>query len=52
VLEAKETQAAARALGLEVTPLEIRRAADVAPAFQALKGQASFRKKRTSKNVR
>jgi putative tryptophan/tyrosine transport system substrate-binding protein len=40
VLEAKETQAAARALGLEVTPLEIRRAADVAPAFQALKGQA------------
>ena len=39
-LEAKETQAAARTLGLEVTPLEIRRAADVAPAFQALRGQA------------
>jgi putative ABC transport system substrate-binding protein len=39
-LEAKETQAAARTLGLDVTPLEIRRAADVAPAFQALGGQA------------
>jgi putative tryptophan/tyrosine transport system substrate-binding protein len=39
-LEAKETLAAARTLGLEVTPLEIRRAADVAPAFQALRGQA------------
>ena len=39
-LEAKETQAAARTLGLEVTSLEIRRAADVAPAFQALRGQA------------
>jgi len=39
-LEAKETQAAARTLGLEVSSLEIRRAADVAPAFQALRGQA------------
>ena len=39
-LEAKETLAAARTLGLEVTALEIRRAADVAPAFQALRGQA------------
>ena len=42
VLEAKETQAAARALGLEVLPLEIRRAEDIAPAFQALKADALY----------
>jgi putative tryptophan/tyrosine transport system substrate-binding protein len=42
VLEAKETQAAARALGLEVVPLEIRRAEDIAPAFQALKADALY----------
>jgi putative tryptophan/tyrosine transport system substrate-binding protein len=40
VLEMGEVQAAARTLGLEVTPLEIRRAEDIAPAFEALKGQA------------
>ena len=40
VLEMGETQAAARMLGLEVAPLEIRRAEDIAPAFQALKAQA------------
>jgi putative ABC transport system substrate-binding protein len=40
VLEMEETQTAARALGLEVTPLEIRRAADIAPAFDAAKGRA------------
>jgi putative ABC transport system substrate-binding protein len=40
VLELEETQTAARALGLDVTPLEIRRAADIAPAFDAAKGQA------------
>jgi ABC-type uncharacterized transport system substrate-binding protein len=35
-----EVQAAARALGLKVVPLEIRRAEDIAPVFEALKGQA------------
>jgi len=40
VLEMGETQAAARTLGLEVAPLEIRRAEDIAPAFEALKAQA------------
>ena len=29
-----------RLLGLEVAPLEIRRAEDIAPAFEALKGRA------------
>jgi putative ABC transport system substrate-binding protein len=33
-------QTAARALGLELAPLEIRRAEDVATSFAALKGQA------------
>ena len=33
-------QAAARALGLEVTTLEIRRAEDIAPAFEAIEGRA------------
>jgi putative tryptophan/tyrosine transport system substrate-binding protein len=40
VLEMAEVQATARTLGLEVTPLEIRRAEDIAPAFEALKGRA------------
>src|SRR5262249_27665379 len=35
-----EVQAEARTLGLEVAPLEIRRAEDIAPAFDALKAQA------------
>ena len=35
-----EVQAAARTLGLEVAPLEIRRAEDIASAFEALKAQA------------
>ena len=35
-----EVKATARTLGLEVTPLEIRRAEDIAPAFEALKAQA------------
>jgi len=39
VLEMEETQAAARALGLAVTPLEIRNASDIAPAFDAVEGQ-------------
>jgi putative tryptophan/tyrosine transport system substrate-binding protein len=40
VLEMGETQAAARMLGLEVRPLVIQRADDIAPAFQTLKGRA------------
>ena len=35
-----ETQAAARMLGLEVTPVVIQRAEDIAPAFQGLKARA------------
>ena len=35
-----EVQAAARTLGIEVAPLPIRRAEDIAPAFEALKPQA------------
>jgi len=37
VLEMSEVQAAARTFGLEVATLEIRRAEDIAPAFEALK---------------
>ena len=40
VLEMGEVQAAARALGLEVVTLEVRRAEDFAPAFEALKDRA------------
>jgi putative ABC transport system substrate-binding protein len=40
VLEMGETQAAARALGLEVATVEIRQAEDIAPALEALKGRA------------
>jgi ABC-type uncharacterized transport system substrate-binding protein len=40
VLEMGETQAAARMLGLEVVPLVIQRAEDIAPAFQTLKIRA------------
>jgi putative ABC transport system substrate-binding protein len=40
VLEMDEVQAAARTLGLEVAALEIQRAEDIAPAFEALKGRA------------
>jgi putative ABC transport system substrate-binding protein len=40
VLEMREAQAAARALGLEVATSEIRRAEDIVPAFGALKGRA------------
>ena len=40
MLETGEVQAAARTLGLEVAPLEIRRAEDIAPAFEALNAQA------------
>src|SRR5262249_27218664 len=40
MLEMVEIQEAARALGLEIATLEIRRAEDIAPAFAALKPQA------------
>jgi len=40
MLEMAEVQAVARRLGIEVAPLEIRRAEDIAPAFEALKAQA------------
>src|SRR5262249_15729176 len=35
-----EVQKAARTIGLDVTILEIRRAEDIAPAFEELKGRA------------
>jgi putative ABC transport system substrate-binding protein len=40
VLEMREVQASARTLGLEVVTPEIRRAEDIAPAFEALEGRA------------
>jgi ABC-type uncharacterized transport system substrate-binding protein len=40
VLEISEVQAAAGKFGLDIDVLEIRRPADIAPAFQALKGGA------------
>jgi putative ABC transport system substrate-binding protein len=39
VRESGEVKAVARTLGFEVVPQEIRRAEDIAPAFDALKGQ-------------
>jgi putative ABC transport system substrate-binding protein len=39
-LEVGEVEAAAKALGLDVITLEIRRAEDIAPAFETLKGHA------------
>jgi putative ABC transport system substrate-binding protein len=40
VREMGEVQAAARALGVDCTPLEIRRAEDIAPAFEGLRNTA------------
>src|SRR5262249_28015016 len=40
VLEMGDVLTTARTLGLDVVTLEIRRAEDIAPAFQALKGRA------------
>jgi putative tryptophan/tyrosine transport system substrate-binding protein len=40
VLELGEVQAGARRLGLKIDTLEIRRAQDIAPAFEAIKGRA------------
>jgi putative ABC transport system substrate-binding protein len=42
VLEMHETKAAASALGLHAVILEIRRAEDIAPAFEALKGMEAL----------
>jgi ABC-type uncharacterized transport system substrate-binding protein len=39
-LELREVPSAARALGLEAATFELRRAEDIAPAFDALKGRA------------
>jgi putative tryptophan/tyrosine transport system substrate-binding protein len=39
-VETEQLQAAARTVGLEIVPLEIRRAEDIAPGFEALKGRA------------
>src|SRR5262249_27554390 len=39
VLEMREFLAAARALGLKATPVEIRRGEDIAPALDALRGR-------------
>jgi putative ABC transport system substrate-binding protein len=40
VLDTREAQAAASAVGLEATTFEIRRAEEIAPLFEALKGRA------------
>jgi putative ABC transport system substrate-binding protein len=40
MLEMKEAHAAARTIGLDVVTSEIRRAEDIAPVFEALKGRA------------
>jgi putative ABC transport system substrate-binding protein len=40
VLDMRAAEAAARTLGLDVTRLEIRRAEDIAPAFEALRERA------------
>jgi ABC-type uncharacterized transport system substrate-binding protein len=40
VLELNEAQVAARTLGIDVLPLQIRRGEDIAPALEELKGQA------------
>jgi putative ABC transport system substrate-binding protein len=40
VLEKRDVEAVAATLGLDVAPLEIRQAEDIAPAFEALKGRA------------
>ena len=40
VVEMNEVQATARTLGLEVVRLEIRRAEDIAPVFEGIKGRA------------
>ena len=41
VLETGAVRATARAFGIEVAPLEVRRAEDIVPAFEALKAQGN-----------
>jgi putative ABC transport system substrate-binding protein len=43
VIQRSEAQAAARTLGLEVVPAEVRRGEDIAPAFEALKCPATIK---------
>jgi putative ABC transport system substrate-binding protein len=40
VLEMRQVEEAAQRLGIEVTPLEVHRAEDIAPALDSLKGRA------------
>jgi putative ABC transport system substrate-binding protein len=40
LLEIRELEGAARTLGIDIVPVEIQRAADIAPGFETLKGQA------------
>lgn len=40
VLDVADTQASAQKTGIEVLPLDVRRAEDIAPAFEAIKGRA------------
>jgi ABC-type uncharacterized transport system substrate-binding protein len=40
VLDASNAQAAAQSLGIEIATLEIRRAADIVPAFESLKPES------------
>ena len=40
MLEMADTEETARKLGIEVVTSEVRRAEDIAPAFEALKGRA------------
>jgi putative ABC transport system substrate-binding protein len=42
VLEMRDVQAISKTLGLEVATVEIRRAEDISPAFEALKGNALY----------
>jgi putative ABC transport system substrate-binding protein len=43
VLEMREVQATARTLGIEVVPLEIRRAEDIGPVFEGLEAQGNVK---------
>jgi ABC-type uncharacterized transport system substrate-binding protein len=50
-LELSEVQSTARALGLEAASFELRRADDIAPAFDALKGRAEAFSRRLSTHI-
>jgi putative tryptophan/tyrosine transport system substrate-binding protein len=49
--EMGEVQAAAKALGLDVVTLEIRRGEDIAPAFETLKGRAQALRRATADDL-